>query len=531
MSNYSRNVCAGRLPIVAGVACLFLMACGGGQSPGSSSNSGGGSANSEPEAVQRYEPTLESLSRHEIPEWWDDSKFGIFIHWGPYSVPAYGAWATFGTDTGVEVPFYTYVPAEWYMVHQSMPGLPAYTHHLQTYGSDLVYDDFIPQFTASNFDADEWLELFDDAGAGYFVLTAKHHDGFAMWASDASGRNAVELGPQRDIVGELFDAAGRLGNRVKPGLYYSMPEFFTPAPKPIDANFDQEDPLSLAFTFDGPRNAYTQQPVEYTGQPDVADYADDIVRPHFRELISKYHPYILWCDIGGKESYFRSNEIIAEYYNDALVHRPEGVLVNNRCGNAETHRDYYSVEQGAGSSEEEPEDITERTETAKTMGESWGYDEHETREIRSSRELIISLSKTVAANSNYLLNIGPRPDGTIPDEMKERLLAIGQWLQVNSEAIRKSVPWTQSGDDLGNHFTVGENGDFYIHASDLDGHTLLVDADVPVSENAIITLLGGTGDPLSYQKADGRLTIDLPTELIMATQSSLNVQVFKVSVN
>lgn len=511
------------LPFIAILVILSLNACGGNNPDLLPSN------NAEPSAVERYQPTLKSLGNHEIPQWWDDSKIGIFIHWGVYSVPAYGAWVTGGIDTGISLPLYTYVPAEWYMVHQSMPGLPAYLHHLNTYGAGVLYDDFIPQFTAERFDADEWVKLFKDAGAGYFVLTAKHHDGFAMWASDASGRNAAELGPKRDIVGELFDAAGRIDNVVKPGLYYSMPEFFTPAPKPVDAHFDDEDPLSLAFSFIGPRNAYTLLPVEYTGHPDVDDYADGIVRPHLRELINKYHPFVLWCDIGGKESYFRSNEIIAEFFNDALDHRPEGVIVNNRCGNDETHRDYYSVEQGAGATDEEP-DINERTETARTMGESWGYDEYETRAPRTSQELVAGLVKSVAANSNYLLNIGPRPDGTIPEETKQSLRDVGAWLQINGEAIYKSRPWLDSNDGTGNYFTLGPNGAFYIHALELGGKTLTVTADVPVPAGAIITHIGGSAGPLSYEKAGGQLVIDLPTELTTIDPDRQFVQVFRIMV-
>ena len=472
-----------------------------------------------------YEPTLESLAKHPIPEWWDEGKFGIFIHWGPYAVPGYGSSLKHLTPLSDAIP--EFMPAEWYWLGQQIPFSPGWFHHLNSYGLNFTYDDFLPQFTADKFDPDDWISLFEKAGAKYFVLTSKHHDGFALWPTDTTGRNSAEIGAKRDLVGELFAAAERADNRVKPGLYYSIPEFFNPAPAPKDAiGTSGANPwLYGSFT---PRNAYTQVLLPYTGQPDISDYADDIVRPQLREIIAHYKPYLLWCDIGGKEAYFRSNEIIAEYYNDALISRTEGVLINSRCGDNNTHRDYEVVEQGAGFAHDADE--SKRTETARTMGESWGYDKGDVARARSANDLIAGLAQAVAKNSNYLLNIGPRADGTIPDWMRERLLSIGRWLKINGEAVYKSRPWDKSSDEAGNYFTVGESGDFYILATDINEERLVVNAQIPVTESSVITLLGSDGAVLPFQVNTSNIEIDLPVDLFQSSNSgNLPTQVLKVS--
>ena len=271
-----------------------------------------------------------------------------------------------------------YMASEWYWLAQQVPLSPTWFYHLKTYGPGVTYDDFLPQFTAENFNADEWIKLFEDAGAKYFVLTSKHHDGFALWPTDTTGRDAGEIGAKRDLVGELFDAAERAGNRVKPGLYFSIPEFFHTAPMPRGL-YENTGGNKFAFSrfIPAPRNAYTQVLLPYTGLPDVSDYGEDIVRPQFRELVTRYTPFLIWCDIGGDGDYFQSNQLIADYYNLAMQARPEGVLVNSRCGDGDTHQDYWVVEQGSGFADVPDRNI--RTETARTMGESWGFDRNEAK--------------------------------------------------------------------------------------------------------------------------------------------------------
>ncbi|MFT0138286.1 alpha-L-fucosidase [Alcanivoracaceae bacterium MT1] len=500
-----------------------------------------------------YEPTLESLSEHPLPQWWQDAKFGIFIHWGLYSVPA---WAPADAPP-MMLSSGCAAYAEWYWLLQQIPFCPTWQHHLDTYGEDFVYDDFIPRFTAENFDPDAWIQLFEQAGARYFVLTAKHHDGFALWPTRTTGRDSVDLGPKRDLVGELFDAARRAGQRVKPGLYFSIPEWFNPAPYRGN-DFAQSVAESgeflgylpnLASLFSGSvrpgvafeglvqsamfpqrwpvqvvaRNAYSQLPVPYTGQGDIADYAEDIVQPQFKELVDLYQPYVIWCDIGAEESYVRSNESIAYYYNETARTNPEGVLVTDRCGRKKsTHYDFNTVEYGQG-------DVVPPFESVRGMGSSFGYNVNETEaHYLSPAELIETLVSTVAAGGNLLLNIGPKADGSIPEEMVTRLQAMGDWLAINGDAIYGSRPWSRTRDDNGNFFTVGKDGALYVIATAWPGHTLTVNAHIPIDDNTQIILLGSDKSALPYTQTGRNLQITMPTTEPKQATASQHVYVFRV---
>ncbi len=453
-----------------------------------------------------YVPTSESLGTHEIPEWWDGGKFGIFIHWGPYSVPAYG-WRISPDRTA---------PAEWYLLSQQVPLTPTWWTHAFRYGTQFTYDDFFPKFTAERFDPEDWVDLFESAGARYFVLTAKHHDGFALWCSDTTQRDACDAGPRRDLVGELVEAARDAGGQVKPGLYYSIPEFMNPAPKP-GGLYGSDIFNTLAFGTFQPRNAYTGNPVPYTGQGPVDDYADDIVRPQLRELIERYGPQVLWCDIGGAESYYRSNEIIAEYFNRAIATAPDGVVVNDRCGDSTTHRDYQTVEQGAGFTQSAS---GLRSETARTMGESWGIDDNEPVSARrSSDDLIDGLVSAVATNSNYLLNVAPAADGTIPNWQRERLEDIGRWLRINGDAIYGSRPWTTAGSgDV--RFTVGADGALYVTMLTWPGGELRLPASLGLSDDYSVELLGSDAGELNVRNDGNETIVMLPADTAPAATAS-----------
>lgn len=438
-----------------------------------------------------YAPTPESLAAHPIPAWWDDGKFGIFIHWGPYAVPAFG-W---------QIPFVgRTAPSEWYLLAQQIPLTPPWWSHASRYGTDVTYDELFPRFTAERFDAQDWVDLFESAGARYFVLTAKHHDGFAMWCSDTTERDSCDDGPHRDLVGELMQAARTDGRRIKPGLYYSIPEFENPAPKPSRL-FGSDEVSNLVFGTLQPRNAYTGEPVAYRGQGTVEDYADGIVRPQVRELIDRYGPQVLWCDYGTAEWYFRSNELIAQYFNRAVATASDGVVVNDRCGDSTTRRDYQTVEQGAGF-EQEASGL--RSETARTMGESWGFDQNEPVSARrSSDDLIDGLASAVAANSNFLLNIGPTADGSIPTWQRERLLDIGAWLRINGAAIYGSRPWsTAAWGDV--RFTLGADGSVYAIMLTWPGSGLRLPASLGL--RGPVELLGSGAGSLPV-RVDGDMTV------------------------
>jgi len=455
-----------------------------------------------PAAQAAYQPTKASLDTHPLPQWWRDAKFGIFIHWGPASVPA---WTLPHGLAGF-----------WYWLEQQVPGTPTWEHHLETYGADVTYDDLFPKLTASKYDPDAWARLFKDVGAKYFILTTKHHDGFALWCSKTSHRNACDMGPKRDLVGPLVEAGRREG--LKAGLYYSIPEWFSPAPRPAAANVVssatsmQQEPAGVlgdsVFNLRA-RNAYTQQPVPYTGYTPIADYGAGQVRPQLRELIDTYHPDEIWCDIGGAESYFHSNESEARLYN-----QNGEAVVNDRCGDGNTHIDFKSVEMGNGYTLGQ-QTIDTPTETDRAPG-NWFYSDGDTDASLPTREsLLAELVTAVSMNSNYVLNIGPRADGTLPEPLVSRLEYLGRWLKINGEAIYGSRPWTQGADD-GNEntrFTVGKDGGFYITALGSPAKELRVKAHVPVSEGATLTMLGGDGTPLSWHHDGSDVVIEMqPTQ-------------------
>lgn len=447
-----------------------------------------------------YAPSPDSLARHQLPAWWKDGKFGVFIHWGVYSVPAFAPPGVPPFEASPNCSGY----AEWYWLVQQIPACTAWRHHLQTHGPDVEYDDFIPRFRAERFDPDAWVRLFAAAGARYFVLTTKHHDGFSLWCTSTTQRNACEMGPRRDLVGDLVAAARRHGDAVRPGLYYSIPEWFNPAPRPSSATDGTGSNAPLFLSVIPPRNAYTQTPVPYTGYTPIDDYAAGQVRPQLRELIDRYHPSVLWCDIGGNERYFRSNETIAYYFNRAKTTNPDGVAVDDRCGDGTTHRDYKTSEYRTTY----PQPPFEAT---RGMGTSFGYNAEESdTSYLTADQLIATLISTVANGGNLLLNIGPRADGTIPELMVDRLKAIGEWLAINGEAIYGSSTWTQpEADDL--RFTVGASGFLYATMLKWPGRELTIDAPVPLGRGARVALLGSDERPLRVRREGSKLVVTLPS--------------------
>jgi len=456
-------------------------------------------AQAQEQEQERYEPTAESLARHKAPGWFNDAKLGIFIHWGVYSVPA---WAPAPDAVPVGgFPFtYNFQYAEWYWRHQQEPGAPQWKHHLDQYGSDVLYDDFLPRFTAERYDPAAWVRLFKDAGAKYFVLTSKHHDGFALYPSGTTNRTSAVFGPRRDLVGDLFAAARREGG-IRPGLYYSVYEWFHPAYKGT-AN---SGATLLSGQAGPPRNAYTGQEVPYTGYRPVQNYVDDHQFPQMQEIVRRYRPSVLWCDGAwdNPEEFWKTNQIIAEHFNQALA-AADDVTVNNRCG-AGSHADFTTPEYTT-----EPDINPQKWEATRGIGYSFGYNaEEDELQYLSSDQLVDLLVDIVSKNGNLLLNIGPRADGTVPEIQEQRLRDLGAWLKINGEAIYGSRYWTQATDgDV--RFTV-KDGDLYMTALTWPGRQLTVSAPVPIRPDTKITLLGSDAGPLAYRRDGDRLVVDMPS--------------------
>ncbi|MFJ8487621.1 alpha-L-fucosidase [Streptomyces sp. NPDC094038] len=436
-----------------------------------------------------YQPTGTSLAGHRAPYWFNDAKFGIFIHWGVYSVPA---WAPVGVQY-----------AEWYWDQMQDPNNPTYAYHRDTYGPDFAYDDFIPRFTAEKFDPRAWVELFRDAGARYHVLTSKHHEGFALWDTKVSGRNAVRLGPKRDLVKELFEASRRYTPELHRGLYFSMPEWFNP---------------DSPWMGHAPRNPYTLDPLPYTGYTAGKDFVRDYQAPQLLELIHGYDPEIIWCDIGGAND---SVHVLAEYFNHAKNRaRPVDVTVNDRSGIG--FHDYTTPEYTTYA-----DTVVAKWEASRGLDpRSYGYNRQTPDDAyMTTEEVVHSLVDIVSKNGNFLLDIGPRADGTIPEIMQTRLRETGAWLAVNGEAIHGTTYWSrmaQLGDDL--RFTVRPDGAFYIHSLTRPGAKLTVEAPVPVRTGDRVTMLGH-GRPLTWTVSNGALVIDVPEA---ARRAGQHAWVFKV---
>jgi alpha-L-fucosidase len=343
----------------------------------------------------QYQPNWASLDARPTPEWWRDAKFGVFITWGLYSVPA---WSPKGTY------------AEWYQhaLQEKTQNGQVYEYHIKTYGKNFAYKDFYPLFKADLWNPDEWAELFREAGAKYVVLTTKHHAGDCLWpskeASRAYGRpwNTMETGPKRDIVGELTAAVRRKGIRM--GTYYSLYEWYHPLWKTDKKRF-------------------------------VAEH----LFPQFKDLITRYRPDIIWSDgewdLPSEE--WRTPELLAWLFNTS-PNEPD-IVINDRWGKDTRHKHggFYTTEYGSGL-----DDDTHAWEENRGMGASYGYNRNEDiADYRTGREFILMLADIVSRGGNFCLDIGPRADGKIPVIMQERLREIGKWLKANGDAIYGTRMW------------------------------------------------------------------------------------------
>ena len=360
-----------------------------------------------------YQATFESLSTHAVPAWFEDAKLGIFAHWGPYSVPA---WAP-AREVDFTSPdwFAENAYAEWYQNSLAIAGNSTNAHHAATYGADYAYERFGATLreNARGWDPAPWADLFAAAGARYVVPGSKHHDGFLMWPSRTPNPHRDRWQMERDVLGDLAGAVRSRGMRF--GLYYSGGLDWTFGGLPIDSV-----PAMLA--------AIRQEEA-------YARYADT----HWRELIERYQPSVLWNDIG-YPSLANSPQLFADYYNAI----PDGVI-NDRfdplgAWSGTAHHDFTTPEYGRAS------DIkTKKWEACRGIGNSFGFNRQEAEaQYVTSRELVHSLADIVSKNGNLLLNVGPTASGEIPWPQAERLLALGHWLRVNGEAIYATRPWVRA---------------------------------------------------------------------------------------
>jgi len=358
----------------------------------------------------RYEPTWDSLNRHQPPAWYQDAKLGIFIHWGLYSVPAWAPTTGELGKVGWKKWFRDNPYAEWYLNTLRIKGSPTYEHHVKTYGPEFDYYQFMPMFTQAHakWDPASWAELFKKTHARYAVLTTKHHDGFTLWPSETPNPKTAgkRYASDRDLVGELTKAVRAAG--LKMGLYYSGGLDWTFTSEPI------VDRQSLM--------ARVPQNEEYVR------YAD----AHYRELIHRYEPAVLWNDISYPKA-GKIPELFADYYNAV----PDGVI-DDRFG--VDFSDFTTPEYA------KYDEITKKKwEACRGLGFSFGYNQNEGPDVViAADKLIALLIDVVSKNGNLLLNIGPKADGTISQIQMDRLNKLGAWLDVNGEGIFGTRPWIRA---------------------------------------------------------------------------------------
>jgi alpha-L-fucosidase len=364
-------------------------------------------------AAPPFEPTWESLKTHQVPAWFEDAKLGIFIHWGLYSVPAFAPPSGELGQVDWNKWFYENAYAEWYLNTLRLKTTKTAEYHAKTYGADFDYYRFAETFNRESrkWNPGDWASLFKSVGAGYAVLTTKHHDGFTLWPSKVTNPKRAGLTATRDLVGDLTKAVRSAG--LKMALYYSGG---------LDWTFD-ETPVAKM----GDLRTTAPQSQEY------ANYAD----AHWRELIERYQPAILWNDITYPKA-GKLREIFADYYNRF----PDG-LVNNRFG-AE-HFDFTTPEYSRYD-----KIVEKKWESCRGLGFSFGYNRQEGPEqVIASDKLIQLVADIVSKNGNLLLNIGPAPDGSISAIQQDRLKALGRWMAINGEAIHGTRPWLRPADKSG----------------------------------------------------------------------------------
>ena len=362
-----------------------------------------------------------TLAKVPEPEWYKDAKFGIFIHWGVYAVPGYGS--------------------EWYPRQMYIQGSDINKHHVATYGplDKFGYKDFIPLFKAEKFDPQAWAHLFHEAGAKYVVPVFEHHDGFAMYDSDLSDWTVAKMGPHRDTGGELAKAIRAEGMHLGASSHRIEHDWFLDNGRKEAS--DVNDPRYAAFY--GPAHARVEG-----GNDDMLQdftyitpaYMNDWVARN-AEIVDKYHPDLMWFDwwIGQPMVRPYLARFAAYYYNESSKRGPAGVI----------NYKFHAMQEGSGSLDIERGQLQEIRnfywQTDSSVGnKSWGYIQGD--DFKTPGFIVNQLVDIVSKNGNLLMNIGPRPDGTIPEEVQQVLLAVGGWLKVNGDAIYGTRPWKLFGE-------------------------------------------------------------------------------------
>lgn len=436
---------------------------------------------------QKYEANWESINRRPTPEWFEDIKFGIFIHWGVYAVPA---WAPANENIGVYAKY-----SEWYwwrINEDSKAGKMFRDYHNKMYGPDFKYQDFAGDFKAEHWNPEQWADIFKRSGAKYVMLTSKHHEGFTLWPSEQSWNwNSVDVGPHRDICGDLSKAVKDAGLHM--GFYYSLYEWYNP-----------------------------------TYKNNLEKYVDSHMIPQMKDLVTRYEPDFLWTD--GEWDHpsekWKSTEFLAWLFNESPV--KENICINDRWGKETRGKlgGYFTTEYGHVYGDvENINEVSHPWEECRGIGTSFGYNQVENlNNYLSSKACIDLLIEKVAGGGNLLLDIGPTADGRIPVIQQQRLLDIGAWLDINGEAIYGTRKWEGAENNKKeNVFFTKKGNDLYVLCTKFPTQPVVVNGVKKVSK---ITMLGADGK-VKFRKSAKTVKITVP-QLSPATNPSEHAWVLKI---
>jgi len=373
-----------------------------------------------------YQADWKSLSRHEAaPSWFQDAKLGIYFHWGVYSVPAYAT--------------------EWYPRLMHIPGHAVYKHHLEKYGhpSRFGYHDFVPMFKAEKFDPEEWAEAFQQAGAKFGGPVAEHHDGFAMWDSDVTPWNVKDMGPKRDITGQLAASLRKRGMKLITTFHHAR-------------NLQRYDKPIKVEAFDGNAgiNSNSHYPL-FEGMPPASDdpklcmlygklpeqeWLEKVWLAKLKEVVDKYQPDMIWFDswLDRIPEEYRK-EFCAYYLNEARKLGKEVVILRKQD---DLPLDFTVLDHEKSRMSGASEQVWMTDDTI-SRG-SWCYTD--SLSIKPAADVIHALVDTVSKNGIVLLNISPKADGSIPQDQRDTLKGLGDWMRVNGEAIYATRPWITYGE-------------------------------------------------------------------------------------